>query len=259
MGEALSFDYSWSGDAHYLAMHDITLKEGEISANGTRRSDLRDLRDRLTFTPKGMRIDGWSSLTDRRASYVALMFDPGFLNDEDRAPQLAAIDRPSFYFLDSSLRDTLRKLDRLLREQDSPDTLLTETLAMVAALELGRSLDTSRAEPGVSGLSGRQVDMLVDYIESHLGERITLDSLANVTGLSRYHFSRAFSATTGASPVQFVRRRRLERAEQLLRSTDHDLASIAQAVGFGGPGQFANAFKRHFGLSPTAYRKNAKG
>jgi AraC family transcriptional regulator len=258
MDEPLSFDYAWSGDAHYLAMHDIMLSEGEITADGKHRSNLHDLRDRLTFAPKGMPIEGWSTLRPRRNCYLALTFAPDLLEQEGRQSELAHHDRPHLYFFDRSLRDTFRKLDRLMRDPTPVDPMMAETLGMLAVFELDRLLSGQPAERTQAQLSERQLSIVLDYVEAHLDEPITLDTLAQLGGLSRYHFARAFSATTGASPVQFVRERRLERAEVLLRTTAQDLASIAKAVGFGGQQQFANAFRRQHGCSPSAYRRSVK-
>ncbi|MEE4209902.1 MAG: AraC family transcriptional regulator [Parvularcula sp.] len=258
MNDPLSFDYAWSGDTHYLALHDIVLSDGEVRADETHRSETLDLRDRLTFAPKGMVIEGWSSLAARRNSYVALCFSPDLLEEEGRPSRNARLDRPQLYFLDQPLRDTLRKIDRLMTEPSAADPLLAETLCMLAALELDQALKGKPAEPKGPRLSAKHLTTVFDYIDAHLAEPITLDILAGLTGLSRYHFARAFTTTTGSSPVQFVRERRIERAQSLLRTTDGELDLIAQAVGFAGPRQFANAFRRQVGQSPTAYRRTIK-
>ncbi|MEE4208159.1 MAG: AraC family transcriptional regulator [Parvularcula sp.] len=258
MNDALTFDYSWSGKAYYLAFHDITLRDGEVRTGANDRSDLRNLRGRLTFAPHGMAIDGWSSLKGRRNSYIALTFTPALFEELESPTALSTIDHASLYFLNAGLRETFGKIDRLFLDCERPDPLMVETLGLLAVLELDRALSGRHPEPRMAGLSERQMAAVMDYVEAHLADPLTLDTMAGVAGLSRFHFARAFSASTGKSPVQLVREQRIEQACSILRHTDDNLTKVARKVGFGGPRQFANAFRRTVGVSPTEYRRSAR-
>jgi AraC family transcriptional regulator len=253
-------DYAWCGRGHYLALHDITLQDGEVRVGDRHTSELRDLRQRLTYAPPGTTIEGWSSLTRRDHSYLAVSFEPDFMAEleQERPWPIQKIERPYLYFRNATLCETLKKLGRLMSEPVAPDPLMAETISLLTFLELDRALAEPRSEERRPHLPHAQLAIVLDYVESHLDKPITLDTLAGLTGLSRYHFARAFTASMDTSPVQYVRNRRIERAQSLLRTTGRDLEDIAKSVGFGGTRQFSNAFKRQVGQAPTAYRRARK-
>jgi AraC family transcriptional regulator len=103
-------------------------------------------------------------------------------------------------------------------------------------------------------LTTAQVKRVTDYIEAHLGDDIQVAELAAISCISRAHFSRVFKAATGKSPYAYISERRILRAEALL-SDGLDILSVAYAVGFHSPSQFAAAFRRHRGVSPSAWRR----
>jgi AraC-like DNA-binding protein len=94
-----------------------------------------------------------------------------------------------------------------------------------------------------------------DLADARYADPITVDDLAAAAGLSRAHFSRMFTRTFGESPRAYLQSRRLERAAALLRNTDRSVTEICLDVGLQGLGSFTTSFKRHFDLSPTAYRE----
>jgi AraC-like DNA-binding protein len=85
-------------------------------------------------------------------------------------------------------------------------------------------------------------------------EPLDVDDLAAAARLSRAHFSREFRRAFGASPHQYLLTRRLERAADLLLTTDWSVAEICFSVGLRSVGSFTTSFTRTYGHSPTAYR-----
>lgn len=92
------------------------------------------------------------------------------------------------------------------------------------------------------------------YIESHFGQEITLDDVANVAGVSRYHMSRAFGLATGHSIMQYVRGRRLTEAARSLANGAPDILAVALDAGYGSHEAFTRAFRDQFGLTPETVR-----
>lgn len=92
------------------------------------------------------------------------------------------------------------------------------------------------------------------YIESHFGEAVTLDDVADVSGLSRFHLSRTFAAIVGQPVLAYVRGRRLTEAARLLADGAPDIMQVALAVGYGSHEAFTRAFRDQFGLTPDATR-----
>ncbi len=95
-----------------------------------------------------------------------------------------------------------------------------------------------------------------DFADRHYAAPIGVDDMAAAAGLSRAHFSREFTRTFGESPKAYLMTRRLERAAALLRNTDRAVGELCLDVGLVGLGSFTTSFKRHFGMTPTAYRAN---
>jgi AraC family transcriptional regulator len=93
------------------------------------------------------------------------------------------------------------------------------------------------------------------YIDANLGEDITLDSLAAIARLSRFHFSRAFASATGNTPHAFVMGRRLAQAKRMLRDTDLAISDIARACGFSDASHLSNRFVEAEGVRPSAFRQ----
>ncbi len=95
-------------------------------------------------------------------------------------------------------------------------------------------------------------------VKAHLDSDLSLQSLSRDVGYSPFHFHRLFSAAVGETPKRHVQRLRLERAAYKLAITDESVVQIGLAVGFGAHETFSRAFRRGFGVSPTAYRRAAK-
>ena len=93
-----------------------------------------------------------------------------------------------------------------------------------------------------------------DHIDRNYGEPLDLDRLAKVAGVSKYHFARSFEATYGETPIRYVTRRRIERAQDLLRVANLTVTEVCMAVGFTSLGSFSTRFTQLVGESPTAYR-----
>jgi AraC family transcriptional regulator len=92
------------------------------------------------------------------------------------------------------------------------------------------------------------------YIESHLAEALTLDEIAAVAGVSRFHLVRAFAAATGLPVMRYVRARRLTEAARALAAGAPDILSLALEADYGSHEAFTRAFRDHFGMTPEAVR-----
>ncbi|WP_236186246.1 helix-turn-helix domain-containing protein [Pseudomonas juntendi] len=104
------------------------------------------------------------------------------------------------------------------------------------------------------GLAPSLRRQLVDYLEAHLDQPITLGELALRCNLSEYHFARMFRASFGLPPHQFLLARRLHRACQLLRLGGMPLGEIALVCGFASASHFSNRFRQAVGATPGEYR-----
>jgi AraC-like DNA-binding protein len=100
----------------------------------------------------------------------------------------------------------------------------------------------------------RRLHRARDYIDSCYVQKLSVEGIARVSHLSPYHFHRAFRQAFGVTPMRHLQSRRLRAAARLLASTDRPVTAVALDVGFESLGSFSWLFRRHFGLSPRAYR-----
>ena len=111
-----------------------------------------------------------------------------------------------------------------------------------------------------SGLHSVAVGLLADlrrardHIDRNYCEPLDLDGLARVAGVSKFHFARSFEAAYGETPIRYLTRRRIERAQDLLRVANLTVTEVCMAVGFASLGSFSARFSQLVGESPTAYR-----
>jgi AraC-like DNA-binding protein len=94
-----------------------------------------------------------------------------------------------------------------------------------------------------------------DLIDRRYAEPLDLDALARRAGCSRYHFLRAFDAAYGQTPGRYLTRRRIERAQDLLRSANLTVTEVCMIVGFSSLGAFSARFRDVTGESPSEYRR----
>lgn len=112
-----------------------------------------------------------------------------------------------------------------------------------------------------SAIKSRKVlDELCDQIDANLSHHMTLTEMEVSSGLSRRTLQYTFHKYFGCSPMQWVRMRRLEAAYDYLidRNCNETILQIALNSGFSGAGEFSRAFKRHFGMQPSAVRGHSK-
>ncbi len=105
----------------------------------------------------------------------------------------------------------------------------------------------------------RQLRLAKDAMDRDWASPLDLGAVAAHAGYSRFHFIRAFKQVYGLTPGQYLSRRRIERAEELLRTADLSVTEICWLVGFGSLGTFSARFKEQTGLTPSAYRRRHVG
>ena len=155
---------------------------------------------------------------------------------------------------DLVIRDPLAELlSRTLIENGNGDDeayvkSVGHTLVMhIARLELRRST--------VNVLPKWRLKRVLQYVDAHLEETVSLADMAAAAGLSRMHFAAQFRAATGFRPHDYLLNQRVESAKALLSKTDTPLAEIALAVGFHAQAHFSTVFKRFTGETPACWRR----
>ena len=104
------------------------------------------------------------------------------------------------------------------------------------------------------GLPPRALKRVHEYIEAHLEENIGIQILANIVGLSMFHFARAFKQSKGLTPHDYLIECRVRRAQDLLANTNLSLSEIAMAAGFADQSHCTRRFRERVGVTPSDYR-----
>ncbi len=125
----------------------------------------------------------------------------------------------------------------------------------------GSSLPDEGEEGSPPGLRSAQIPerllRAISYIEQNLPNPLYLEEIATQACLSKYHFCRMFKKHVGATPIQFMLNRRIDRAKVLLRRPEFTISSVAIRTGFCDLSEFNKQFKRITGITPSAYRKSS--
>jgi AraC family transcriptional regulator len=239
-----------------VALEEIQHYSGETSVEGLPKSTRRDLAHKLTFIPAGCPFSGWMK---PRVSLQATLF---FIDPELLAAQavggLVPLDlRPRLFFDDDQIWQTVDKLKAQIGHEDAEAAAYAQALAAVLAHEIMRlEPDGPELIAVRGGLAAWQQRRVVEFVETHLSEDISLAALAGLVQLSTYHFARAFKRSFGVPPHRYCIKRRIERAKTLLANPAASVVEVALELGFSGASAFAATFRRTTGRTPTDYRRS---
>jgi len=163
---------------------------------------------------------------------------------------------PEFRIRDPQLETIGMMLLAELQQENSGSRLYIESLANVLAVHLLRQYATAKPQMTIyeGGLPQRQLLQVLDYIHEHLHQDIKLADLADLLGISQFHFSHLFKQSLGTSPYQYLLGQRIERAKQLLKQTDRSIIEIALMCGFNSHSRLGKQFRQLTGMTPKAYR-----
>ena len=164
-----------------------------------------------------------------------------------------ALKQPRF-----TLEPTLHRLGQAILDEMQAGQPLMEVAIEGLGLQLAAHLlrTCSSPEHAAAGptLTAVQLRRTLDYLEASFRQDVPLHQLAALTGLSVFHFARAFRNSAGEPPHRWIVRRRMEEARRLLMETSRPVGDIAAEVGYADPSGFARKFRQTFGAAPRAFR-----
>lgn len=196
----------------------------------------------------------WSHWEKGRRTYLLVLIAPETL------ARLCAREVPlqgQMDLRDERMRRVLEDIGRELAAPDPLGSVVGEGLIRQLAGLLARSAlaGTAQLASQRGGLAPRRLRAVLELIDRQAAEKLTVDELAAEVSLSTHHFCHAFRQSTGLPPHRYLLTRRLAQARALLENPALSLADVAARAGFGGSSQFATAFRRATGLSPSAWRR----
>jgi len=160
-------------------------------------------------------------------------------------------------FADPTLAQLTGAMGGLLeRPQQSIDHLFVDGIRAALGAHLVANYNVGNWRPATRqpSLEPKRLHRVLDYIETRLGETISLDDLAGEACLSPFHFARLFAQAMGQPPHRYVVERRVAAARQLLARPHSSMAEVALETGFGTQANFSRVFRKLTGLTPRQYR-----
>lgn len=156
---------------------------------------------------------------------------------------------------DPRLADALCRLFARLKGEAEP---LAREESLAAFLQMVASGPNLIAGETQAGHEPQAVARVRDFLREHLHDRVTLDQLSRISGLSKFHLLRRFKAQTGLTPWQFQMQFRIDRARHLLAQGDPP-AQVALSCGFVDQSHLTKRFRQLVGLTPAAFAADVRG
>jgi transcriptional regulator GlxA family with amidase domain len=155
--------------------------------------------------------------------------------------------------LRSAMAELFTAMTSALRDERGPaKECLRRAAAILQAVEKTRAPAIKQVR---GGLAPWQVRKVASHVATNLDNPIRSEELAAIVGLNPCHFSRAFRNSFGESPLEYIIRQRMERAQGLMLSTDAPLSRIALDCGLADQAHFSRMFRRIVGESPRGWRR----
>lgn len=200
----------------------------------------------------------WKTLSSEPHKYMLVVISLPILQNALEEVHGSQADRARLRDI-SGLRDTVLSslLEQVYEEltRRNASMLRAQGLARLIAVHLARNYsETTEVRHDSASLPGYRLKQITDWMGEHLAEDFNLDQLADMAGLSRFHFNRLFKRATGLSPSRYHINLRMNLAQRLLRETKRTVIEVALEVGYTNPSHFAQLFRRDTGLSPSDYR-----
>ncbi len=178
------------------------------------------------------------------------------------APRIGELAyQPGIGHDDATVRHIGASFRAALGQPDEANQLFIDHMMLALTAHVAGAYGGLRrsAEPARRGLAPWQLKRACERLESDLRGKFSLKEIAADFDLSVSHFSRAFRASTGLPPHQWLLRQRVNTAKQLMRVRDLSLSEIAISAGFANQSHFTRVFSSMVGISPGVWRREARG
>ena len=192
---------------------------------------------------------------------LSFLIKPDFLSRVARQTECLNPDKiellPTLINRDPIVESIARSFLWEMQNEGLGERLYSEVLATQLGIHLLRNYCAfpTKLKQYSGGLSKQKLQKAIDYIQSHLEEKVKLDDLAQLTNTSSYHFCRLFKRSTGITPYQYVLQERIELGKRLLKQEDLPIIEISLMCGFADQSSFTTTFRKLVGITPRSYRQ----
>ncbi|MEM0911731.1 MAG: AraC family transcriptional regulator [Pseudomonadota bacterium] len=242
-------------DQHHIL---INLQQKPHRVENWRDSEHRDFiyhENEIILTPAGI-ASGWKWYSPSKVIVITLepfAFEQFALHNLQIKLTREQL-KDAFQFIDKDLTQSATMLRDALYSDVGSDVLF-ESFARVFLTKLIQSYGLERNDDYAftRSFTSKHYKAVLDYVAKHYSQNIALETLAQQTHLSTYHFARLFKQTIGVTPHQFVIQYRIERAKQMLLEPSPILYDVALSCGFSDQAHFTRIFKQYEGATPKQY------
>lgn len=148
----------------------------------------------------------------------------------------------------------LRTLVEEIKEEDVNFEAITQNLLEILILNILRRTKKKIQIKATKKVT-KECRFIEQYINEHYAENITLQTLSDLTYLSKYYIVHVFKKYKGLSPINYLIERRIMEAKNLLETTNYSVSKISDIIGFSSQSYFSQIFKKEMDMTPNQYRK----
>lgn len=245
-------------DFHLLELVHRGSHRGAFRLDGAGRSlDFRFGENSVQYYAPGQRL---CFEAEGAAHFQQVLIDRRYFDSAARAMGRDGLEletSPSMIgYFDPVVSDAMR---RLLIEAQAPSArgqmMIDALVQQIVVAILRRVIGDKAAPQRTRTLSRAELDRAMELIEDQIEENIGLEAVAATLGMPPHVFARAFKATVGTAPHQYLIKRRIARAQDLLVDTREPLAEVAYSCGFASQAHMTNVFSKRLGITPGKYRQ----
>ena len=220
---------------------------------------------RLLMPPGGICLcsgqEVWAAW-DRPIQFIALAIDPDKMQRAAYEPtSKTVVLRPEPNLSDQVVVNLVRAIHREIQSGCPTGPLLGESLATDLAAYLLRqhAIEPVHLPYFKGGIPRVRLNRVLDYVEASLATKLRVAELARLSEMSPYYFGKLFKQSTGLTVHEYVTRRRVQRAIDLLKRERVEISGVGAAIGIPDQSQFTRLFHKYTGITPRRYRARSAG
>lgn len=232
---------------HFTELLFVVSGEGSFSFN-QEQSPLR--RGDLVIIPPYTEHTERSSQNHPLEYYVLGIDGISFLSQKDRECAQVFCN----FEHDPSIHELFRQMLYEIRTAQYGSQTICQHLLEILILKIIRSQQLIPVSINSIRMT-KECAQIKEYLDSNYAEHITLDTLTGLTHMNKYYMVHSFTKYAGLSPIQYLNRTRLKRAQHLLKNTNYSISDIASSTGFSSQSYFTQIFRKNFNMTPVKYRQ----
>ncbi len=252
---------AYESPEHYSIQHTLLITDANSQFQVEQRLDGQFKRylhglGRLDLFPAN--LSHWATW-DRETEFSIVAIWPKLLKnvalEQLKGDRVELI--PQFSIVDPMIQHIALALKAEVEAGCTTGRLYGESLATALVVRLLQNYSVCKPQilANSNGLPKYQLHQVIDYINAHLDQNISLSDLAEVAGISQSHFARLFKQSMDITPHQYLIEQRVERAKKLLQQRQVAIADVALECGFANQTHLTKCFRQLIGITPKAYRQ----